>query len=338
MHATGGSMSLISTTPGDGETRSEPFSKKEPFFMEKSRDSRFVFWLFLAPVLIAFLVVVVIPFFLGIVYSFTTWSSSARAGAGTAFVGFTNYTESLKDPGFLYSFLLTFVYTFLNVLILNAVAFALAMLVTSRLKFRNVYRVGFFVPNLIGGLILGFVWQFIFNNALPALGAGGGLFSALADPANLVLRSRNSAVLALVVVGTWQYAGYIMMIYVAAIESVPTELHEAAPIDGANPLHRLKHITIPTLAQAFTITLFLTLVNSFKQFDVNVSLTAGGPAVSFMGESMLGTKLIAMDIYNTAFISNNLAEGQARAVIFFIVLVVISMIQVRINKKREIEL
>ena len=306
--------------------------------MEKTRENRIVFWLFLTPVLFAFLMVVIIPFFMGIFYSFTSWSSSARAGGGLKFIGLTNFTESLSDPSFLYSFILTFVYTAINVLAINLVSFALALLVTSAIKGRNIYRVGFFLPNLIGGLILGYVWQFIFNNAIPGIGKAWEFLALLANPDNLILADRNASVLALVVVGTWQYAGYIMMIFVAALESVPVELHEAARIDGASGWHRLKNITIPMVAQAFTITLFLTLVNSFKQFDVNVSLTSGGPAAMFLGKPLFGTELLALDIYRTAFVANNLAQGQARAFIFFIVLVVISIIQVRTSKKREIEL
>ena len=306
--------------------------------MKKRSEHDMVFWLFLAPVLFAFLMVVVIPFFMGIFYSFTNWSSSARSGGGLKFIGFENFIGSLKDPSFLYSFILTIIYTILNMIAINVVAFALAIMVTSRLKFKNLYRVGFFVPNLIGGLILGYIWQFIFNNAIPALGETVGLFSSFADPANLILRNRSSAVVALIVVGTWQYAGYIMMIYIAALESIPQELHEAAKIDGARLSERVRHITIPMIAQAFTITMFLTLVQSFKQFDVNVSLTAGGPSAIFMGKPLFGTELLALNIYNTAFIANNLAMGQARAVIFFLVLIVISQLQVTANKKKEIEL
>lgn len=304
--------------------------------MLKKRN-RFVFWLFLIPILFAFLMVVIIPFFLGIFYSMTSWSSSARLGATLEFVGITNFVESLKDPSFIYSFILTSVYTALNVLAINAVAFGLALLVTSAIKGRNIYRVGFFLPNLIGGLILGYIWQFVFNNAIPTLGELLKL-PFLADPENLVLADRNASVVALVIVGTWQYAGYIMMIYVAALESVPVELLEAARIDGAGAFQRLRNITIPMVAQAFTITVFLTLVNSFKQFDVNVSLTSGGPSTIFMGKPMNGTELLALDIYNTAFLANNLAEGQARAFLFFLVLVLISVLQVRAGKKREVEL
>jgi len=282
--------------------------------------------------------VIVIPFFIGAFYSFTNWSSAARANETLQFVGLRNFTESFKDPSFIYSFLLTVVYTILNMVAINVTAFMLAVFVTSRLKLRNIYRVGFFIPNLIGGLILGYIWQFIFNNAIPSLGRIVPLLAHLADPKALVLANRNSALLALIVVGTWQYAGYIMMIYVAALESVPTELHEAAKIDGANVTERIRHITIPMIAQAFTITMFLTLTQSFKQFDVNVSLTAGGPSAMFMDKPLFGTELLALNIYNTAFVKLKMAMAQAQAVIFFLVLIVISLIQVSINKKKEVEM
>jgi len=306
--------------------------------MTKKTESRIVFWIFLAPVLFAFIMVMVIPFIMGTYYAFTNWTSSARADSTLKFVGFKNFAESLTDPSFLYSFGITFVYTFLNMIAINIVAFALALLVTGNLKFKNVYRVGFFVPNLIGGIILGYIWQFIFNNAIPSLGTLIPALSFLNDPNNLMLGENTSALAAMIIVGTWQYAGYIMMIYVAAIENIPQELIEAAKIDGATPWKRLRFITIPLCAQAFTVTMFLTLVNSFKQFDVNVSLTSGGPSTMLMGKPILGTELLALNIYNTAFISNKLSEAQARAFVFFFVLAIISIIQVLMNKKREIEL
>lgn len=306
--------------------------------MNAKHEKQIIFWLFLAPVLFAFIMVIIIPFFVGVFYSFTNWSASARTGSGLQFTGLENFTGSIKDPGFIYSFLLTLVYTILNMIAINLTAFFLAVLVTSKIKGKNFYRSGFFIPNLIGGLILGYIWQFIFNNAIPAIGENIGFLGSLADPANLMLRNRSSAVVALVIVGTWQYAGYIMMIYVAALESVPQELHEAATIDGASHWQRVKNITLPMIAQALTITMFLTLVQSFKQFDVNVSLTAGGPSTMFMDKPIFGTELLALNIYNTAFVANNIAMGQARAVIFFLVLIIISLTQVYFNKKKEIEL
>jgi raffinose/stachyose/melibiose transport system permease protein len=289
--------------------------------MNIKRENSLVFWLFLAPVLVAFAVVIVIPFFLGVAYSFTNWTSSAKADNALQFIGLQNYLSSFKDPAFAHSF-----------------GFSLALLVTSKVRLRKLYRVGFFVPNLIGGLILGYIWQFLFNNAVPALGRLVPFLSFLDQAENLILAKNTSAIMALVIVGTWQYAGYIMMIYIAAIENVPVELHEAAMIDGASPMQRLKAITLPMAAQAFTVTMFLTLVQSFKQFDVNVSLTSGGPSTMFQGKPILGTELLALNIYNTAFLSNKLAEGQARAVVFFLVLAIISLIQVSINKKKELEL
>ncbi|RKX93568.1 MAG: sugar ABC transporter permease [Spirochaetes bacterium] len=306
--------------------------------MNKQRKTNLIFWLFLAPVLFTFIMVIVIPFFMGIFYSFTNWSSSARADSTLQFVGLANFKNSFQDPSFIYSFIITSLYTVLNVLFINAVALILALVVTSRLKLKNIYRVGFFIPNLIGGLVLGYIWQFIFNNAIPALGNIIPVLDFLSNPDNLVLSKVGSSVTALVIVGTWQYAGYIMMIYVAAIEGVPESLFEAATIDGANEFQKFKNITVPMVAQAFTITMFLTLVQSFKQFDVNVSLTAGGPSAIFRGTPLFGTELLSLNIYNTAFVKNMLAEGQARAVVFFVVLVVISVIQVSINKKKEVEL
>jgi raffinose/stachyose/melibiose transport system permease protein len=296
-----------------------------------------VFWLFLSPVLVAFILVIVVPFFLGAYYSFTNWSATARAGETLRFIGLANYAGILKSPSFLYSFLITAVYTVLNMIAINVASFGLALLVTRALRGRNVYRAGFFVPNLIGGLILGYIWQFIFNNAIPSLGTTLGI-SAWANPANLLLAKSTTALLAMVLVGTWQYAGYIMVIYVAAIETIPHELIEASYIDGVSAWRRLRSITIPLTRQAFTVTLFLTLVNSFKQFDVNVSLTAGGPSAIFAGRPLYGTELLAMNIYNQGLRSNDMAGGQARAVVFFVVLVIVSVIQVAINKRREIEL
>ncbi|MGD0727377.1 MAG: sugar ABC transporter permease [Spirochaetia bacterium] len=295
-----------------------------------------VFWLFLAPVILAFALVIVIPFLLGVYYSFTNWSATARLGDSLKAVGLRNFAGILKDPSFTYSFILTVVYTVLNMIVINVVSFSLAMLVTRKLKGRNVYRAGFFVPNLIGGLILGYVWQFIFNNAVPSIGTMIG-FASWADAGNLLLAKSTTATIAMVLVGTWQYAGYIMVIYVAAIETIPQELIEAAQIDGASPFRRLRAITLPLTRQAFTITIFLTLVNSFKQFDVNVSLTGGGPSAMFLGQPIYGTQLLAMNIYNQGFKSNDMAGGQARAVVFFLVLVIVSIIQVSVNKKREIE-
>ncbi|MDR0447928.1 MAG: sugar ABC transporter permease [Treponema sp.] len=297
------------------------------------QQNNLLFFLFLFPAAFAFLMVIVIPFFMGVYYSFTNWN--AITGTEVKWVGIQNYRAVMSDITFLNSFLVTVAYAILNIIVLNVCAFFMALLVTSKLKFKGIYRAGFFLPNLIGGLILGYIWQFIFNNAIPAFG-GMINFSWLKE--HQFLADRYLALLAIVIVGTWQYAGYIMMIYVAAIQGIPDTLLEAAQIDGANYRQRLRHIVFPLVAPAFTVSMFLTLVNSFKQFDVNFALTAGGPSGMFMGKAIMTNEFLALNIYQTAFSFRQLAQGQAKAVIFFIVITVISLIQVWVNKKREIEM
>jgi len=292
-----------------------------------------IFFLFLLPSVFAFIMVIIIPFIMGIYYSFTDWN--AMTGTDVTWVGFKNYIAIFQDLTFLNSFLVTVVYAIVSIVILNIAAFLMALLVTSKLKLSSVYRAGFFLPNLIGGLVLGYIWQFIFNNAVPAF---GNAISFLWLKDNLFLANRYLALLGIVIVGTWQYAGYIMMIYVASIQGIPDSLLEAAQIDGVNTWQRLRYILFPLVAPAFTISMFLTLVNSFKQFDVNFALTAGGPSGMFMGRAIMTNEFLALNIYKSAFTYRQLAQGQAKAIIFFIVLVIISVIQVQNNKKREIEM
>ncbi|HBS91155.1 MAG TPA: ABC transporter permease [Erysipelotrichaceae bacterium] len=297
------------------------------------RMQKLVFWLFLIPALGSFAMVQIIPFVIGLYYSFTDWSATAQPVI--SFVGLKNYSDAFKDITFLYSTIITTIYTVANIILVNIVSFALALLVTTQIKGRNFYRAGFFLPNVIGGIILGYIWQFIFNQFIPRVSSLWGI-TYLAD--NLMLADSRTALLALVIVSTWQYAGYIMMIYVAALQNVPRDLIEAAQIDGASPWQRFKTITIPMVRPAFTITLFLTLVNSFKQFDVNTSLTGVGPSTMFMGRAINGTTLLAMNISNTSLVLRNTAMAQAKAIIFFVVLVVFSLLQVYFSKRKEVEL
>jgi len=306
--------------------------KFRPITGDKPRNSP-LFFLFLFPSVFAFVMVIVIPFIMGIYYSFTDWN--AISGTAVKWVGLKNYFAVLKDITFLHSFMVTVAYAVMNIIVLNVCAFFMALLVTSNLKFKGLYRAGFFLPNLIGGLILGYIWQFIFNNAIPSLGDAIG-FVWLKE--NLFLANRYLALLAIVIVGTWQYAGYIMMIYVASIQGIPDSLIEAAGLDGVNYFQRLRHIIFPLVAPAFTVSMFLALVNSFKQFDVNFALTAGGPSGMFMDKAIMTNEFLALNIYQTAFSYRQLAQGQAKAIVFFIVLAAISLIQVRANKKREIEM
>lgn len=286
--------------------------------------------LFLFPCVFAFCMVIIIPFFMGIYYAMTDWNG---VNPNINWVGITNFTGMFKQPQFLYSVLVTVVYTVINIVFVNLVSFFLSLLATSKARFRNFYRAGFFVPNLIGGIVLGYIWQFLFNNVLVSLFSN----PALSFVPKSMLSNSNAVIIAMSIVNTWQYAGYIMMIYVAAIQSVPESLLEAANVDGASYMTRLRKILVPMMANAFTISLFLTLTTSFKQFDMNMTLTNGGPSVRFMGKVVKASQLLAMDIYSTANAANKMAEAQAKAVVFFIVLVVFSLIQVYINKRKEIE-
>ncbi len=287
--------------------------------------------LFLAPVLFAFTMVMVIPFFLGIYYSMTDFNG---VRTDLTFVGLKNYETMFSDPLFLHSFLVTVEYTVINVIFVNVVAFALSLMVTSNLKGRNFLRAGFFVPNLIGGIVLGYIWQFVFNNVITQTAASLGLNFLTKS----LISNKDTVIWAMSLVNVWQYAGYIMMIYVAAIQGIPANLMEAASVDGANYWTRLTKILIPMMASSFTITTFLTLTNSFKQFDLNMSLTNGGPAGMYMMKAVKTSELLALNIYNTAITKNMWGDGQARAVIFFIVLVCISLVQVAINKRKEVEM
>lgn len=285
---------------------------------KRSRDNR-NFWMFVGPCLFALFMVVVIPFFMGIYYTFTNWNG---ANPEYDFVGLSNYLYLFKDAQFIYSFKITLIYTFASVLTINVIGFTLAYIVTRNLKTKNFLRTGFFMPNLIGGLILGFIWQFMFNSVFT--GIGQKLGSSVLSTS--MLQEPSTAILAMLIVSTWQYAGYIMVIYVSALENVPTDLIEAAHIDGANGIQTFKHITIPMVRQGITICLFLTLANSFKMFDLNFSLS---PAKT--------TEMMALNIYKEAFVVNNLGIGQAKAVIFFLLVTAISLTQVYFNKKKEVE-
>ena len=301
--------------------------------MKRQTKDKLVFWLFLSPALISFIIVVIVPFFMGIYYSMTDWQ--AVPGIPVNWVGLENYRSMFSDIKFQYSLIRTFVFTLISVITINLVALIFAFLVTREIKFRNFFRAGFFIPNLIGGLVLGYIWQFIFKSVVPQIGGSLGIdfIENL-----LILANPDLTLIGLITAYTWQYAGYIMMIYVAALLNVPQELLEASEIDGANSWHKFKSITMPMIAQAFTITSFLTLVTSFKQYDIIVALTNGGPTDIFKGEVVNSTEMLAVHIYNVAFKYNNMAEGQARAVIFFLILSVISIAQVYNNKKKEIEM
>ena len=286
--------------------------------------------LFCAPCLFAFLMIIIIPFCFGVYYSMTDWNGIRDT---VEFVGFSHFKNIFTAPDFIYSFLMTVLYTVINLILVNIVSFILSLLVTSNIRFKNFYRVGFFIPYLIGGIVLGYIWQFIFNNAIVAI---GNHFELEFLQSSLLSRP-GTVIWIMSFVNTWQYSGYIMLIFVAAIQSIPDSLLEAAQIDGANYIRRIFHIIIPMMANAFTISLFLTLTSSFKQFDMNLTLTSGGPATRFLDTPIKASQLLAMNIFDTAT-ANRMAEAQAKAVVLFAVLAVISAIQVSINKRKEVEM
>jgi raffinose/stachyose/melibiose transport system permease protein len=279
------------------------------------------FYLFIAPIFIALIMVIVVPLVLGIYYSFTNWNGIQS----TKMVGFANYVAIFHDKGFIDSLWFTVKFTIISIVLTNLIGLSLALIVTQKFKGNHFLRTVFFMPNLIGGLILGFIWQFIFIKAFSSVGDLIGMAS-LKD----WLATPDTGFWGLVILMSWQYSGYIMVIYIAYLEGMDRELLEAAEIDGANIWQRFRHIIVPLIAPAFTVNLFLTLSNSFKMYDQNLSLTAGGPYNS--------TQMVAMNIFNTAFGQNQMAFGQAKAVVFFVVIAAVSLTQVYYSKKREVEL
>ena len=291
---------------------------------------RSVDFLFIFPCAFAFVMVIIIPFFLGIYYAMTDWNG---VNPIISWVGFENFRYMFGEPQFIYSFLITLQYSAINIVSVNVVGFLLALLVTGRVKGRHFYRAGFFVPNLIGGIVLGYIWQFIFNYVVTEFAGSLGI----AWLNRSLIARKETVIWAMSAVNTWQYSGYIMMIYVASIQSIPDSIMEAASVDGANYRTRVLKIMMPMMASAFTVTLFLTLTNSFKMYDLNAALTNGGPAMRFMGVAIRSSQLLAMDIYRTANQFNLMAQAQAKSVVFFVVLVVFSLLQVYYNKRREVE-
>ena len=280
--------------------------------------------LFVLPLAFIFVTVVIIPFIIGVIYSFFKWDGLLLNPM--TFVGFGNYKKLFSDIHFLNSTRNTVIFTILAVVLINFLGLIFALVVTTKLKIRNLARTMVFMPYLIGGLILGYMWKFIFAEVFKTLGESAGLtgifFNWLLDP--------KFALLALVVVITWRFAGYNMIIYITGIQAIPEDMVEAAKVDGSGFWQTLFRIKFPLMMPAFTICLFMSLSSCFKIYDTNISLTAGGPNRA--------TELFAMNIYNEIFSLNNYGYGQAKAIIFFFVVALITLMQVSITKKREVEM
>lgn len=279
------------------------------------------FCIFALPGLFCFLAVVIVPFLYGVYLTLTDWNGVSSV---KNFVGLKNFAAMAKDAQFWSSLVLTFKYVIAVVVLVNVLAFLIAYLLTRGFKGQNFFRAGFFTPNLIGGIVLGYIWQFVFSRVFVSIGEATdwNLFeiSWLSKP--------NTAFAAMVLVTVWQLSGYMILIYVAGFTGLDTEVMEAAGIDGASGWKKMKNIILPLMMPSITICLFLTLSRAFMVYDVNLSLTGGAPYGS--------TEMAAMHVYEKAFTSRQFGTGQAEAIVLFLIVACISGIQVYITKKKEV--
>ena len=280
--------------------------------MEKSLKKWFP--VFVMPTFIAFLIAFLIPFIMGVYLSFCDF----RTVSDAQFVGFSNYIRAFSESGDFFNALwFTVKFTFVSVISINLIAFALALALTKGIKGTNLFRTVFFMPNLIGGIVLGYIWQVIINGVLYNFGYS-------------ITSSANFGFWGLIILMNWQMIGYMMIIYIAGIQNVPPDILEAARVDGASKIRTLFNIIIPSVMPSITICLFLTITNSFKLFDQNLALTAGAPAKQ--------TQMMALDIYNTFYGKiGTEGVGQAKAVVFFLIVASIALLQLYFTGRKEVE-
>ncbi|MDE7269892.1 MAG: sugar ABC transporter permease [Acetatifactor sp.] len=288
----------------------------------KSKSNGKDFCVFALPGLFCLVAFVMVHFRYGVYLRVTAWNVVSRV---KHFVGLQNFAAVMRDQQFWSSLLLTFTYVIFVVVIVNVLAFGIAWLLTRGIKGQNFFRAGFFTPNLIGGIVLGYIWQFVFSRVFVSIGdsTGWSLFEAswLSDPIK--------AFAALVLVSVWQLSGYMILIYVAGFMGLSEDVMEAASIDGASGFVKLKNIIMPLMMSSITICLFLTLSRAFMVYDVNLSLTGGAPYGT--------TEMAAMHVYEKAFTSRQFGVGQAEALVLFIITACISGLQVYLTKKKEVE-
>ena len=269
--------------------------------------------IFVLPTFCAFILGFIIPFIMGIWLSFCEFTTVTDA----KFVGLSNYVEAFKDTVFRHSFWYTVLFAAVSLIVINVAAFALAMALTQKMKGTNIFRTIFFMPNLIGGIVLGYIWQLIFNGILEKYNTALGL-------------NEWYGFWGLIILVSWQQIGYMMIIYIAGLQSIPGDVMEAAQIDGASGIQRLFHVTIPMMMPSITICMFLSITNGFKLFDQNLSLTAGEPAKM--------SEMMALNIFNTFYGRTGWeGVGQAKAVIFFVIVVGIGLIQLRATRSKEVQ-
>lgn len=271
------------------------------------------FPVFVLPTLAAFTIVFAVPFILGLGLSFTEFTTVLDA----KWVGFANYVKAFSNKDFLNALWFTVKFTVVSVITINVISFGLAALLTKGFKGTNIFRTIFFMPNLIGGIVLGYIWQLIINGILQNIGV-------------TITYDAKYGFWGLVFMMNWQLIGYMMIIYIAGIQNIPSDLQDASKVDGANRRQTLRHVTLPLVMPSITICLFLTITNSFKLFDQNLALTAGAPSKQ--------TAMLALDIYNTFYGKIGWeGVGQAKAVIFFIIVAAISFAQLIYTRNKEVE-
>ena len=268
-----------------------------------------------------FVAVVIVPFIYGIYLTLTSWDGVSKE---KPFVGLANYVATFADGAYWQAMGRTFLYSVIAVVLVNVVAFVLSFLVTSGVKGQNFFRAGFFTPNLIGGIVLGYIWKFVFNRAFVALGTS----LSIGPLSSSWLATTGGAMLCLIIVSVWQYAGYMMLIYVAGFMSVSEDVLEAARIDGCTNTQSIVYVSVPLMMSSFVQCLFLTVTRCFMVYDVNLSLTNGEPFNSSV--------MAAMHVYNQAFTYKNFGVGQAEALILFVVCAVVGVLQVYVGKKGEV--
>ena len=281
------------------------------------------FPVFLLPTMAAFCIGFVWPFLHGLFLSFTSFKTTSK----WKWVGLTNYVKAFADSSFRYSFGYTALYAVVSLILINVLAFTIAYFLTQKIKGSNLFRTVFFMPNLIGGIVLGYIWSMIFDGVLGAYGKS-------------ILTDKTWGFWGLVILMCWQQIGYMMIIYIAGRQAVPEDMLEAARIDGASRSQTLFKVTIPNVMPSITICTFLSLTNGFKLFDQNLALTGGLPyIINPDGTSVHTTEMLALNIYNTFYSQNANARGtaQAKAVLFFILVAALGLIQLRATRQKEVQ-
>lgn len=280
-----------------------------------------LYLVFLAPTFAAFCLGFLYPFVKGIFLSFCRFKTTSK----WTWVGFDNYVSAFNDPSFLHAFWYTAIFAVTSLILINVLSFAVAYALTRGIRGTNIFRTVFFMPNLIGGIVLGYIWAMIFDGVLSRYGT------------SILLKSQYGY-WGLQILMAWQQIGYMMIIYIAGLQAVPEDILEAARIDGANAWQTLWKVTIPNVMPSITICTFLTLTNSFKLFDQNLALTAGRPFIQNAGEAVKTTEMLALNIYSSFYASTtNRGVGQAKAVIFFVLVAAISILQLSSSRKKEVQ-